>query len=173
METIKSSSLLPIGVNYMKEIKIATEMLWAKNKYDIMARGYENYSAIKHMFKQSNSVPDYSTIYYEIKMMRELPYKTKAVVNTLEHIWGYFKRKATHEEKQQFFFHLEKIQQLPTQSFIHIPTEIDQLITFFTELVQKYDEPYLRIATILFPQLVWNEVTRKKTTFVITNEFYH
>lgn len=156
----------------MKEIKIATEMIWAKNKYDIMARGYEKYSAIKQMFKQSNSISNYSTIYNEIKMMRDLPYKTNAIVNTLEHIWGYFKKRATHEEKQQFFLYLEKIQKLPTQSFIQLPTEVAQLIIFAAYLAEKYAESYLQNTTILFPKLVWNEVTRKKSTIVITTAFY-
>lgn len=57
----------------MKEIKIATEKLRAKNKYDIMARGYENYSTIKQMFKQINTISNYRTIYNEINIIRELP----------------------------------------------------------------------------------------------------
>jgi uncharacterized protein YbgA (DUF1722 family) len=156
----------------MTVVKIATEMLWAKNKYEIMAKGYDKYSKIKTMFKEANSNDDYYQIYREIKIFKDLPYTKKAMKNTLEHIWGYFKRDASKEEKQLFFLLLDELEQLPMDSYVVVPLEVEKILSFAVELVETYNQLYLQNSTILFPQLVWNEVHRKKEVFFIDDKFY-
>jgi uncharacterized protein YbgA (DUF1722 family) len=156
----------------MRKIKITTEKLWARNKYDIMAKGYENYSCIKTMFKNADNIDDYYDIYEKLVLMRELPYTKKAIVNTLEHTWGYFKKKASNEEKQLFILLLKEIDTVPLESFISMPSQVEKVMTLIVLLAEKYEETYLLNSTFLFPRLLWNEVQLKKELFVITASFY-
>jgi uncharacterized protein YbgA (DUF1722 family) len=156
----------------MRKIKIATEKLWARNKYDIMAKGYDNYSCIKTMFKNADNNDDYYTIYEKLVLMRKLPYTKKAIINTLEHTWGYFKKKASLEEKQLFFQLLEDLNKSSLESFISMPSQVEKVMTLIVLLAEKYEETYLLNSNFLFPQLLWNEVQLKKEISLITASFY-
>ncbi|RXJ04064.1 DUF1722 domain-containing protein [Anaerobacillus alkaliphilus] len=156
----------------MKKIKITTEKLWAKNKYDVMAKGYQHYSHVKTLFKQTTSTEDYLKIYLYIKATRENPYTTKGMINTLEHLWGYFKKTASTDEKQLFFTLLAKVKDITQTEFDEPPLEINETLSYLIQLLERYDQPYLKNSTILYSELLWNEVTLKKETYHLTENHY-
>lgn len=154
----------------IKKVKIITEKLWAKNKYDIMAKGYSYYTDIKTMFNEAQTNEDYFLIFEEIKKTRQLPYSKKAIVNTLEHVWGYFKKKATNDEKETFFSLLKQTKEAP-QSTIN-RNEMEEILFFIHVLLTKYENSYLQNSTFLFSTTNWNEVVIKKVTIVVNEELY-
>lgn len=154
----------------MKLIKNATETLWAQNKYDVMAKGYAHYQEIKLMFKHAATIDDFYNIFLKIKSMKSDPYSTKAAINTLEHIWGYFKREATLSDKADFFSKLTKLQS--NHSDLADYEELSDVFHVLHQLLGKYPNPYLHQCTFLFPDRPWNEVTIKGRTFRIVEEFY-
>ncbi len=156
----------------MKKTKIATEKLWAKNKYDVMAKGYQYYTQTKTLFSQAVCTTDHLEIYLYIKSVRERPYTTKGMVTTCEHLWGYFKRTALPDEKQIFFSLLEKLKGDEQVEISTSSLDIQNILTFLMNLTEKYDQPYLKSSTILFPERPWNEIVMKKKTYMITSEFY-
>ena len=76
------------------------EELWAKNKYLVLSKSYKYYLSIRNYLKLDEvdvkTVEDFIT---RSKGLRESP---KDVINAYQHIWGYFKDKATSEEKERF-----------------------------------------------------------------------
>ncbi|MCT8138156.1 YbgA family protein [Anaerobacillus sp. CMMVII] len=155
----------------MTNIKIVTEKLWAKNKYEVMAKGYEHYLEVRTMLKQATTISDYALIYHKISTLREVPYKTKAMINTLEHIWGYFKKNASNEEKERFFQQLNDIRQVQIDSFTTLPEEVKKIFSFILQLLARYENDYLKNSTILFPDLIWNEVQQKKAFLISENTY--
>ena len=107
---------------------------WAHHKYSIMARGYQYYRNIQSLMKNS---PDLS-IDQEgdliLKIQSHFKYKvpSKALYNTIEHLWGYFKKETNAEEKTYFF---------------NLSNPIIK-INFLFELAKKYQKKYLLHSTI-------------------------
>ncbi|MCD8503440.1 MAG: YbgA family protein [Bacillaceae bacterium] len=153
-------------------IKTATEKLWAKNKYEIMGKGYNQYKRIKSSFSSVCSTLDYYLIFFDISSARTLPFSKKAIINTLEHIWGYFKKVATETEKHHFFTLLSSVKNLTEDHFCAFPKEVMECLSYVRELLGKYPNNYLMDSTILFPNLRWNEVVVKKQMIVLNEDFY-
>lgn len=156
----------------MKPIQIATEKLWAKNKYEVMARGYAYYSQIKSSFHHATLVTDYLAIYQTIDSVRKLPFSKRAMVNTLEHLWGYFKKIASPSEKEQFFYLLDRVKQFESEHFTKLPLEIEKCVNYIKQLLLTYPNQYLLNSTLLFDDLCWNEITLKRKNILINDSFY-
>ena len=70
---------------------------WAKYKYTIMERSYKAYKEISQGIAGNAYNPEQfmEVINKNLKMNPE----RSQVINTLQHVWGYFKRVADEEEK--------------------------------------------------------------------------
>jgi uncharacterized protein YbgA (DUF1722 family) len=77
---------------------------WAQHKYSVMARGYNFYREIQGFMKgrPDGEITAAAGLVQKILDLMELPVTAPALSNTLDHIWGYFKKKATPEEKKTY-----------------------------------------------------------------------
>ena len=76
-----------------------------------------------------------------IQQALALPENRGQVSNAFQHIWGYFKKQATAEEKADFMLLLEKYQ--------HGQAQQEDLIKGIQTLLERYPNRYLQDSTLL------------------------
>ncbi|QWL82522.1 type II DNA modification enzyme-like protein [Streptococcus sp. ZB199] len=84
------------------------QVLWAKNKYLVLSHSSNIYKEIREYLKQDQV--EVSHVEALIQQALALPENRGQVSNAFQHIWGYFKKQATPEEKENFMLLLEKYQ---------------------------------------------------------------
>jgi uncharacterized protein YbgA (DUF1722 family) len=127
-------------------LKKETELLWASEKYSVMAKGYNFYKDIQGKMREAQSAEDYYEIQRLIADYKQKPYDKKALINTLEHVWGYFKKEAEEDEKKHFFSLLDELKDSENEVFEETPYEIQLYLQF---LLQKYPSDYLKQSTFI------------------------
>jgi len=75
------------------------ERLWAANKYLVLSHSNKIYLEIRNYLKNDEVSLDQVKAY--IDQALDLPENSGQVVNAFQHIWGYFKKKATASEKEK------------------------------------------------------------------------
>ena len=90
------------------EQKHHCQVLWAKNKYLVLSRSSNIYKEIREYLKRDQV--EVSHVEDLIQQALALPENRGQVSNAFQHIWGYFKKQATAEEKADFMLLLEKYQ---------------------------------------------------------------
>lgn len=106
---------------------------WAQWKYFVMARSQKDYLELRQLFSGNQwSEEKTKQFYQQIEKVKKMPLDLKAQRNAYEHIWGYFKKIATPEEKATFF-----------QLLSEMSEDEDQALSFLKELEMKYQVPYL------------------------------
>lgn len=83
------------------------EKEWAKYKYLVLERSPNIYQAIRLLLQSKKEYPVVA-FYSLLEEAFAVRLQTSVVCNSLEHVWGYFKDKATLTEKKKFFSMLEK-----------------------------------------------------------------
>ena len=81
------------------------ERLWAANKYLVLSHSNKIYLEIRNYLKNDEVSLDQVQAY--IDQALDLPENPGQVVNAFQHIWGYFKKKATASEKEMFMAQLD------------------------------------------------------------------
>ncbi|EKU50155.1 DUF1722 domain-containing protein [Staphylococcus massiliensis] len=115
------------------------EALWRYHKYVVMMHGYEHYNHIKECMKSHVS---YETLEEEIfKIYKQHDINKGALLNTFSHLWGYFKKYATNEEKDTYMSLYGAFQKDEASD--------KELIDYIRNLVQKYDQKYLKQSYIM------------------------
>jgi uncharacterized protein YbgA (DUF1722 family) len=127
-------------------LKKETELLWASEKYSVMAKGYNFYKDIHGKMREAQSAEDYYEIQRLIADYKQKPYDKKALINTLEHVWGYFKKEAEEDEKKHFFSLLDELKDSENEVFEETPYEIQLYLQY---LLQKYPSDYLKQSTFI------------------------
>lgn len=153
-----------------KRCRTLTEKLWAKNKYDVMAKGYEHYKRISKELNNASSTEDLLAVYKQIEDALNFPYTKKGMRTTLEHMWGYFKKQTTTEEKNVFFL---KLNHLISSSPPITDEKLMPIRQYLMRLLDKYPSDYLLASTFVQPHLVWNEVDHKKQKHLISRNDYN
>ena len=74
------------------------QVLWAKNKYLVLSHSSNIYKEIREYLKQDQV--EVSHVEGLIQQALALPENRGQVSNAFQHIWGYFKKQATPEERQ-------------------------------------------------------------------------
>lgn len=114
------------------------EQLWREEKYRVLLHSQKQYDAIREKLKSQVS-------YEEIRMMIEhaitIEPSQGSVINAYDHMWGYFKKWATDEEKQS----AQKLKEL----FINHDVSIHDLMSFLNVLAIKYEVHYIQQSTVL------------------------
>ncbi|MCU5746255.1 YbgA family protein [Staphylococcus sp. SQ8-PEA] len=114
------------------------EVLWRTEKYRVLWHSHRMYDEIRELLKQD---PSYKKVeQYIIKALNYTP-KSNNVINSADHMWGYFKDAATTEEKEQYLSLKSKYKQQQVDS--------DELRLYLKALAQKYDVKYLLESRIL------------------------
>ncbi|WP_225425888.1 YbgA family protein [Apilactobacillus micheneri] len=112
---------------------------WAYNKYWVMAHSQNAYNEIRTLAKNNHWDEKKEQEYQQIVQSLENVEPTKAtLVTAYQHIWGYFKKIATSEEKQQYLKLLD-----------YLSPENDNLGAFLTQLTDKYQVKYLQNSRII------------------------
>lgn len=106
---------------------------WARWKYLVMARSQKEYLALRQLFSGNQwSEKKNKQFYQHLDIVKRMPVDLKAKRNTYEHVWGYFKKTATAEEKQHFFVLLDQLTERQ-----------DEVLPYLKKLAEKYQIMYL------------------------------
>ena len=116
------------------------QTLWARNKYLVLSHSSKIYLEIRQYLKsESVEVAHVQALIDQAVVLLE---NRGQVCNAFQHIWGYFKKKASMTEKEGFMHLLLRYQS----------GQADQkdLVAAVRDLLFKYPNPYLQKSTLLF-----------------------
>ncbi len=116
------------------------QTLWAKNKYLVLSHSSKIYMEIRQYLK-SESV---EAVHVQdlIDQAIALPENRGQVSNAFQHVWGYFKKKASSAEKEDFMLLLLRYQSGRAEQ--------KDLVRAVRNLLVKYPNPYLQQSTLIF-----------------------
>jgi len=110
-----------------------TEKLWREEKYHVMFHSQKYYNDIRLAMRNELT-------HEEVKQLINAALQQKptegSMRNACQHMWGYFRKVATSEEKLQYELLLNNC-------------EIPILLCFLQQLAIQYNVTYLRESTIL------------------------
>ena len=115
------------------------QQLWARNKYLVLSHSSNIYNEIRQYLK--NEEVEVSHVQEMIDRACQIPEHRGQVSNAFQHIWGYFKKKATDAEREDYMFLLERYHSG------HATKE--DLIAKTRELLDRYPNTYLQHSTLL------------------------
>mgnify|MGYP002746619226 CR=1 FL=1 len=124
-----------------KEEKVLCQKQWAKNKYLVLSHSSKIYLEIRTYLKQEEV--SQNKVSELIKQAVSLPEDKGQVTNALHHVWGYFKKYATKEEKDIFF---EMIEEYHNNNNKY---KKEDLIKEVKYLLNKYPNKYLEESTFI------------------------
>ena len=109
------------------------QISWSKNKYWVMSRSQQAYNKIRLLAKGNEWSLEKQEAYEKILIDLEKIQPTDQTLRvTYQHVWGYFKKLATIEEKQRYLDMIDQSILLDSQ-----------LESFLKELSVKYNQEYL------------------------------
>lgn len=122
-----------------KKESLLCQKLWAKNKYLVLSKSNQIYLEIRQYLKQE----DVNTRVVEryIEQAVQLPEDKGQVTNAFHHVWGYFKKNVTSEEKDKFFAKLEEYRVGKTTQ--------NEILKEIRVLLGKYPNKYLQESTFI------------------------
>ena len=120
-------------------IKKECEEIWAKNKYYVLSKSHKIYLEIREYLKE-NEV-DVLYLQDKIQKARDMEESTKDFSNAILHVWGYFKKEASENEKQGLFDMLEE--------YMDGKKSQTSVIDYINALLEKYPNKYLQESTLL------------------------
>mgnify|MGYP003269223673 FL=1 len=115
------------------------QQLWARNKYLVLSHSSNIYNEIRQYLK--NEEVDLSLVQEMIDRACQIPEHRGQVCNAFQHIWGYFKKKATDTERKDYMLLLDRYR------FGQAPKE--DVIAKTRELLERYPNTYLQHSTLL------------------------
>ena len=116
------------------------QTLWARNKYLVLSHSSKIYLEIRQYLK-SESV-EVAHVQALIDQAIALPENRGQVCNAFQHIWGYFKKKVSTTEKEDFMHLLFRYQSGMADQ--------KDLVRAVRDLLVQYPNPYLQNSTLLF-----------------------
>ena len=133
-------NILKEGLNMKhKNTKRECENLWAKNKYYVLSKSHKAYLEIRQYLKEKEV--DIVFLQGKIQEVKDLKESKKDFINSILHIWGYFKKEASEIEKQGLFNILEEYMQGNKNQ--------KSVIKYINSLLKKYPNKYLQESTLL------------------------
>ena len=116
------------------------QTLWAKNKYLVLSHSSKIYLEIRQYLK--SDLVEAAHVQDLINQAIALPENRGQVCNAFQHVWGYFKKKASPAEKDNFMLLLLRYQSGQAEQ--------KDLVRAVRDLLVKYPNPYLQQSTLLF-----------------------
>lgn len=113
--------------------KRQTEILWREEKYRVMFHSQKHYNLLRGAMRDRRPHEEIEQLLTEALACTPT---AGSMQNACQHIWGYFKKVATAEEKEQY------LALQAAQDFKHV-------LSFLKVLAEKYEVQYLRESTIL------------------------
>ncbi|PAK81297.1 YbgA family protein [Lentilactobacillus parakefiri] len=115
------------------------QRVWAYNKYWIMARSQQLYNKVREMAKDNQWTPEKDLIFKRILEEAANTKPTRAtLVTAYQHVWGYFKKNCTDDEKNTYL-----------KLLVTLTPNNDQLGLFLKQLAIKYQITYLLESRII------------------------
>lgn len=114
------------------------EKLWAEEKYMVMMHSQKHYNLIREELKKDISIEMLETLISDALKIKPEP---GAVINTADHMWGYFKKVCTTAEKNEYL----RLKEAYKKELI--PAE--KMLAFIRKSADKYKVEYLQKSTVL------------------------
>ncbi|MDQ0223508.1 UV DNA damage repair endonuclease UvsE [Streptococcus moroccensis] len=115
------------------------EKEWAAYKYLILYYSPKHYQAIRQLLKDKTQFPVVK-FYSLIEECLSEPPLDRYQINAIDHIWGYFKKKATDKEKASYL--------KAKTDLMAGKIKARRLLNWLYKLAIKYDQPYLKKSLI-------------------------
>ena len=115
------------------------QQLWARNKSLVLSHSSNIYNEIRQYL--NNEEVEVSMVQEMIDRACQIPEHRGQVCNAFQHIWGYFKKKATDDERKDYMLLLDRYR------FGQVSKE--DLITKTRDLLDRYPNTYLQHSTSL------------------------
>lgn len=119
--------------------KSQCQQLWARNKYLVLSHSSNIYKDIRQYLK--NEEVEVSHVEELIDRACQIPEHRGQVCNAFQHIWGYFKKKATDAERKDYMLLLD--------CYRFGQASKEDLIAKTRELLVRYPNTYLQHSTLL------------------------
>ena len=119
--------------------KSQCQQLWAINKYLVLSHSSNIYNEIRQYLK--NEEVEVSLVQEMIDRAFQIPEHRGQVCNAFQHIWGYFKKKATDAERKDYMLLLDR--------YRFGQASKEDLIAKTRELLDCYPNTYLQHSTLL------------------------
>lgn len=114
------------------------EKLWREEKYRVLLHDQNAYNIIRALLKESPSLEE---VQFQINEAINHSPTTGSIINAYEHMWGYFKNIATENEKHKAL--------MLKDDFMNHQIELDTLLSYLSQLANKYNIKYLQESTVL------------------------
>ena len=115
------------------------QQLWARNKSLVLSHSSNIYNEIRQYLKQE--VVELSLVQEMIDRACQIPEHRGQVCNAFQHIWGYFKKKATDAERKDYMLLLDR--------YRFGQASKEDLIAKTRVLLDRYPNTYLQHSTLL------------------------
>ena len=115
------------------------QQLWARNKYLVLSHSSNIYNEIRQYLK--NEEVEVSMVQEMIDRACQIPEHRGQVCNAFQHIWGYFKKKATDAERKDYMLLLDR--------YRFGQGSKEDLIAKTRDLLELYPNTYLQNSTLL------------------------
>ena len=119
--------------------KSQCQKLWAQNKYLVLSHSSNIYQEIRQYLK--NEEVEVSHVQELIDRACQIPEHRGQVCNSFQHIWGYFKKKATEDERKDYMLLLDR--------YRFAQASKEDVIAKTRELLERYPNAYLQDSTLL------------------------
>ena len=119
--------------------KSQCQQLWARNKYLVLSHSSNIYNGIRQYLK--NEEVEVSHVQNLIDRACQIPEHRGQVCNAFQHIWGYFKNKATDAERKDYMLLLDR--------YRFGQASKEDLIAKTRDLLEHYPNTYLQHSTLL------------------------
>lgn len=119
--------------------KSQCQQLWARNKYLVLSHSSNIYNEIRQYLK--NEQVELSLVQELIDRACQIPEHRGQVCNAFQHIWGYFKKKATDAERKDYMLLLDR--------YRFGQASKEDLIAKTRDLLDRYPSAYLQQSTLL------------------------
>ena len=119
--------------------KSQCQQLWARNKYLVLSHSSNIYNEIRQYLK--NEEVEVSQVQEMIDRACQIPEHRGQVCNAFQHIWGYFKKRATDAERKDYMLLLER--------YRFGQASKEDVIAKTRELLERYPNAYLQNSTLL------------------------
>ena len=119
--------------------KSQCQQLWARNKYLVLSHSSNIYNEIRQYLK--NEEVEVSQVQEMIDRACRIPEHRGQVCNAFQHIWGYFKNKATDAERKDYMLLLDR--------YRFGQGSKEDLIAKTRDLLELYPNTYLQNSTLL------------------------
>ncbi|MFF5996020.1 DUF1722 domain-containing protein [Lysinibacillus sp. KU-BSD001] len=110
-----------------------TEKLWREEKYRVMFHSQKHYNQIRQAMRDQQ---DHTQIEQLIHAALQQTPTEGSKRNACQHMWGYFRKITTPEEKQTY------------EQLLH-KKDFSTLLSLLQQLANQYNVTYLRESTIL------------------------